>query len=444
VKWNLLLIGLLCWIEISAFARGLPAELPPQINNDAEFLDLIQRRAFDYFWMEANPVNGLIRDRSTPDSKCSIAAVGFGLSAIAVAIDREWVTREAGRDRVHTTLTTFLNLPQSSEPDATSGYRGWFYHFLDMQTGLRAWDCELSSIDTALLLAGVLDVGLYFDRNNDYEREIRDTASALVSRVDWNWMRNGKSSLTMGWRPEQGFLSSRWEGYNEAMILYILGLGAENDPLPESAWSAWTATYSWKNQYGHEYLAFPPLFGHQYSHVWIDFQGIADAFMRSKGIDYFENSRRATFAQQAYAIENPLGHVGYGQWMWGMTACDGPGRDGIRGYSARGAPPPPDHDDGTLAPTAVGGSVPFAPEICIPTLRHFYDEHGEQLWTRYGFRDAFHLGLQWYGPDVLGIDQGCLMLMIENHRTGRTWSRMKTHPILQRGLNRAGFQSVAP
>lgn len=421
--------------------EGLPPLPPPPVADANAVLDQIQRTAVDYFWQEANPDNGLIRDRSRPDSKCSIAAVGFGLSALVVGMERGWVDREAGRERIRTTLRTFWTLPQGPQTEGVAGYRGWFYHFLEMDTGLRAWNCELSSIDTALLLAGVLDAELYFDGKDPIDVEIRDLAERLLGRVDWNWMRFGQPSLTMGWRPEQGFLSSRWHGYNEAMILYLLGLGVVRDPLPATSWSAWTETYEWGSQHGQEYIVFPPLFGHQYSHVWVDFRGVADDWMRLRGIDYFENSRRATLAQQAYAIENPKGHRGYGRWVWGLTACDGPVREGYRGYSARGAPPP-ENDDGTLAPTAVGGAVPFAPEICIPTLEHLYREYGEALWTRYGFRDAFHLGLDWYGPDVLGIDQGCMLLMIENYRTGSIWERMKRHPVFQRGLERAGFRPL--
>jgi len=293
----------------------------------------------------------------------------------------------------------------------------------------------------------------------------------------------------MGWRPETGFIRSRWIGYNEAMILLLLGLGANDNadteaqrasgilpaeeakelptgrrqhdgpagsqyaPIrglgraPELAgrallpefWNEWTRGYQWKTSYGQSFVHFPPLFGHQYSHCWIDFRGIADDYMRGKGIDYFENSRRATLAQRAYCVANPGRFKGYGELVWGLTACDGPGFGKFRAYSARGAPPP-ENDDGTIAPTAAGGSLPFAPEICIPTLRHFYALYRPNIWTRYGFCDAFNLTADWWDTEVLGIDQGPILIMIENYRTGRVWKTFMKAIEIQRGLRNAGFQ----
>lgn len=441
-RW--ILVWLIGWAAVPRVAvAALPPAPLPVVRSDEEFLDVLQRTAFQYFWEHANPDNGLVRDRSTPTSKCSIAATGFGLSALPVGIDRGWITRAAGRARVLTTLRTLARLPQGPAAEDVAGHRGWFYHFLEMETGLRAWKCELSSIDTALLLAGVLDAAQYFTDPQPDEVEIRRLASLLLERVDWHWMRNGADSLSMGWHPEKGFIGTHWVGYNEAMILYLLGLGVEKEPLEASAWAAWTSGYVWTTQYGQSFVEFPPLFGHQYSHVWVDFRGLADPWLQARGIDYFENSRRATLAQHAYALDNPMGWQGYGPFAWGLTACDGPGRGRFRDYSARGAPPV-EFDDGTLAPTAVGASVPFAPDICLPTLRHYFDAFGDRLWTRYGFRDAFNLEANWWGPDVLGIDQGPILLMLENHRTGRVWSRVTRHPVIQRGLRRAGFQPVLP
>ena len=417
---------------------ALPPVLPPVLAGDAAFLETLQRTAFDFFWQEANPRNGLIRDRTRPDSKCSIAAVGFGLSALPIGVEHGWVSRADAAQRTVTTLRTFAHGPQGPEAAGTLGHRGWFYHFLEMDTARRAWKCELSSIDTALLLAGVVDAGQFFDRGDPVEREIRDLGTRLVSAVDWEWMRDSGDTLTMGWHPETGFIRSRWRGYNEAMILYLLALGAPSNPLPSRAWTAWTETYSWQTHHGQSYVVFPHLFVHQYSHCWVDFRGIADAAMAAHGIDYFENSRRATLAQQAYAKANPLGHPGYGDRVWGFTACDGPD-----GYAARGAPPA-DHEDGTIAPTAAGGSLPFAPEICLPTLREFHARWGRELWTCYGFRDAFNVRSNWFASDVLGIDQGPILLMAENHRTGATWRRMQRSPILQRGLAAAGFRPLSP
>lgn len=418
---------------------ALPPADPPSVSTDHELLTALQRSAFDFFWQEANPKNGLIPDRTQPGSKSSIAAVGFGLSALPIGIQHGWVTRTAAASRAALTLRTFDEGPQGPQAEGVIGYRGWFYHFLEMDTARRTWKCELSSIDTALFLAGALDVGLFFDDAADsMEREIRDRSERLVRRVEWDWMRHRGDTLTMGWHPETGFLPSRWRGYNEAMLLYLLALGAPAQPLPPKAWSAWSETYSWQTHYGQSYVHFPHLFAHQYSHCWVDFRGLRDEALRPHGIDYFENSRRATLAQQAYARDNPLKHPGYGEFVWGFTASDGP-----RGYSAHGAPPS-DNDDGTIAPTAAGGSLPFAPEICLPTLREFHSRWGRQLWTRYGFRDAFNIRSNWFASDVLGIDQGPILLMAENHLTGSTWQRMKRSPILQRGLAAAGFLPQQP
>jgi hypothetical protein len=415
---------------------------PRPFASDADFLEYLQHAAFDYFWDEANPTNGLIRDRSTPDSFCSIAAVGFGLTAIGIGIDHGWITRAAGRDRTLATLRTFREQPENANPAGAIGYRGWFYHFLDMNTGRRWGKVELSSIDTALLLAGVLDARQYFDGAEPREVRIRSLANAIYHRVDWGWMADGGSTFAMGWTPESGFLSARWVGYNEGMILYLLGLGTRTHPAPNVQWTAWTSGYRWQTNYGYAFVGFPPLFGHQYSHCWIDFRHLADPYMRARRLTYFENSRRATLAQRAYAIANPGHHLGYGSNVWGFTACDGPGRGPYRGYAARGAPPAT-NDDGTIAPTALGGSLPFAPEDCLPALRTLYDRFRTRLWCRYGFRDAFNLTARWWDPDVLGIDQGPILIMAENYRNQAVWRRFMRAPEVQRGLRAAGF-TVAP
>ena len=438
-----------------------------EFQSDGEFLELLERKAFDYFWLESNPSNGLVRDRSRSNSYCSIAAVGFGLTAIGVAIDHGWITRDQGRARVLQTLKTFQEKPQGTEAAGAIGYKGWFYHFLDMNTGLRAWKCELSSIDTCLLLAGLLYAREYFDGPQGDEAAIRDLANRIGARIDWHWMTNptrplssslsrpagegarneqeGASednSLSMGWHPETGFIKRRWIGYNEAMILYLLGLGAGSNPLAAKSWLTWTRGYEWKTSHSQSFIHFAPLFGHQYSHCWIDFRGIADDYMRNKGIDYFENSRRATLAQRAYCSANPGKFKGYSKLVWGLTACDGPGFGKFAAYSARGAPPS-ENDDGTIAPTAAGGSIPFAPGICIPTLRHFYDQYRKDIWTPYGFCDAFNLSANWCDPEVLGIDQGPILIMIENYRTGRVWKTFMKAPEIQRGLKAAGFRNIA-
>ena len=404
----------------------------PEALDDDAFLDLVQHTAFDYFWYEANPDNGLIRDRSIDTSPSNIAAVGFGLSALTVGSDRGWISREAARQRVRTTLTFFFKSPQGPEADAT-GYKGFYYRFLDMQTGRRTWNVELSSIDTALLLAGVLHVQQYFDQDNPAEAEIRALAEALYRRVDWRWMQVRPPKISHGWRPETGFLPYDWRGYSEAMILYLLALGSSTSPVSGAAWEAWTSTYAWETHYGHAFVVFPPLFGHQYTHTWIDFRGLQDAFMRDKGIDYFENSRRATLANRAYAIANPQGWQDYNENMWGITASDI-----CMDYTARGAAPVL-NDDGTVAPTAPGGSFAFTPHMSLAALRHMYDAYRTQLWGSYGFKDAFNPSANWFSSSYLGIDQGPIVLMIENARSGRIWDVTMRSAAIQRGLQQAGF-----
>lgn len=426
----LLCLTILVVLLSSSSALALPTE---------QLLDEVQHRAFDYFWNEANPSNGLVKDRSTSGSPASIASVGFGLTAIAIGIDHGWVSRADGRDRVLTTLQTFWNGPQGTASSGTIGYKGLFYHFLDMNTGTRAWNSELSTIDTALLMAGVLDAKQYFDTTDALDIQIRDLADSLYQRVDWEFMRASGVGIRMGWNPEGGFTSfGTWVGYNEAMILYILALGSPTHPVLSSTWFTWTSGYNWSTQYGYEYLVFPPLFGHQYSHCWIDFRGIQDVYMQSKGSTYFENSRKATLAAHAYCVDNPLGWLGYGDLLWGLTASDDPG-----GYLAHGAPPA-QNDNGTISPTAAASSIAFAPEIVIPTLHYMYDNLYADLWSVYGFKDAFNLTQGWWATDYLGIDEGPIVIMIENYLNDSVWSRFMQNADVQRGLETATFTTATP
>jgi hypothetical protein len=428
------------------------------------FLDTVQRRTFDWFWETTNPANGLVPDRWPTKSFSSVAAVGFGLTSYLVGVERGWISRDQARDRVLATLRFFERAPQGAEATNVAGHRGFFYHFLDMERGLRFEKVELSTIDTGLLLMGVLSARQDFDHADAGDSTVRALADSIYFRVDWPWARNGGASLTMGWHPETGFIDSRWIGYDEAMLLYALALGSPTHPIGSEAWTAWTAGYKWDRFQGQEYVMFGPLFGHQYSHVWLDFRGIGDAYMRGRGIDYFENSRRATLAHRAYATANPNGWRGYADSVWGLTASDGPldsafvllGRQRqFHTYWARGAGTDEINDDGTLVPTAAGGSVPFAPEIAIPALAAMRRQYGDPLFGRYGFVDAFnpslvdanlkvpqgriHPGVGWFDTDYLGIDQGPILLMIENQRTQFVWRLMRTNPHLTRGLCRAGF-----
>jgi hypothetical protein len=407
--------------------------LPHPFANNDEFLDYVQRTCFDYFWYSANPLNGLVPDRSATGSACSIAAVGFGLTAIGIAADHGWITRTAAVARVLTTLSTFWQGPQGSGTTGVIGYNGWFYHFLDMNTALRTGS-ELSSVDTCLLLAGILYAKQYFNGPGADEASIRTLADAIFNRVNWTFMSQGTNAVAMGWQPGSGFSGfGNWIGYNEGMIIYCLGLGTATNPLPASSWNTWTSGYTWGTFYGQTHVPFPPLFGHEYSHCWIDFRHIADAFMNSHNSTYFENSRRAALAQVAYCSTVP--HVGYSGTIWGLTACDGPPPNG---YAARGLPPS-GLDDGTIAPTAAGGAISFTPEYSLPTLQAFYSRFRTHIWTEYGFRDSFNLEDSWYDTDELGIDQGPIVIMIENYRNQKVWRLFMQNPEAQRGLQRAGF-----
>jgi hypothetical protein len=426
-------------------------------------LDRIERDTFQWFWDTTNPANGLVPDRWPTESFSSIAAVGFGLTAYGIGAERGWVTREAAAERVLTTLRFFLDAPMGPQPSGVAGHRGFYYHFLDMESGARFEQVELSSIDTTLLLAGALFCQSYFDRDDATEQAIRGAAEELYRRAEWTFFLARPPLMSMGWKPEEGLLPYDYIGYNETMILYILAIASPTHPIPADAWRAYTNSYHWATFYGYEHLNFGPLFGHQYSHVWIDFRGIQDEYMRGKGIDYFENSRRATLSQRAYAIANPGGWRGYGENIWGLTACDGPldatltidGRQRtFHTYFARAAAANEIRDDGTIAPTAAIASVAFTPEISIAAAAEMRRRFGEHVYRQYGFIDSFNEtlnvavpthhgavvpGVGWFNTDYLGIDQGPIVAMIENHRSGLVWETMKKNPHIARGLRLAGF-----
>jgi hypothetical protein len=436
---RIMLAAALLALTIPVLIGLTPGTARAQLTTEA-MLDSIQHASFLYFWNEANPLNGLIKDRSTSASPASIAAVGFGLSSICTGVDRGWVTRGQGAARVLTTLQTFWDPEaQGSGTYGYIGYKGLFYHFLDMNVAVRTWDCELSTIDTALLMAGILDAKMYFAGSDTNEVAIRALADSIYRRADWNYMRNSSSGIYMGWKPGTGFTGfSQWKGYNEAMILYILALGSPTHPVPSSTWFYWMSGYQWSSYYGYSYYVFAPLFGHQYSHCWVDFRAVQDTIMKVRGITYFENSRRATLAQRAYARANPSHWTGYSDSLWGLTASDIP-----NGYNARGAPPA-QSDDGTITPTAPLGSLPFAADSVIPTIRNLFNNY-PSLWGPYGFRDAFNLSTNpvWYDTDYIGIDQGPIVMMIENYRTGAIWNRFMQNADVQRGMTAATFRPSA-
>ncbi len=430
-------------------------ELPSDSGND-ELLDHLQRITFDYFWNEVNPENGLIADSTRDRSAASIAAVGFALTIYPIAVERGLISRAQAAARTLTTLRFFWQSPQGRAADAT-GYKGFYYHFLEMANGRRKQQSELSTIDTTFLLAGALTAAQYFKAADGVEREIRELADMLYRRVDWPWAQDGQASVSMGWTPENGFVVNRWLGYSEALLLYLLGLGSPTHPLPPESYAAWTSTYQWKTLYGYEQLYAGPLFIHQFSHLWVDFRRIQDAYMRAEGIDYFENSRRATYTQQQYAIDNPHNFACYDEYCWGITASDGPGETVIEingqqrqfhAYLARGVPFGP--DDGTLSPWAAVASLPFAPEIVLPTLQVLTELHTGET-APYGFKGSFNptypnetangqqSTMGWISSWHLGINQGPIVIMTENYRSSLIWRLMRDCPYLVRGLQRADF-----
>jgi hypothetical protein len=417
-----------------------------------KLLSDIQSDAFKYFMHEVNPANGLVADSTKGGWPSSIAAVGMALSAYPIGVEHGFITREEAMVRTLRKLRFFAGSEQSTRPDAT-GYKGFYYHFLDMQTGRRAWQCELSTIDSTILFAGMLVAAAYFDHDAEDEHEIRTLADYLYRRADWRWAINGGVTLTHGWTPEAGFLTYRWDEYDESTLAYVLGLGSPTLPLPVESYQAHRSSCHWKKVYDYEYLYAAPLFAHQFSHIWIDFRGIQDTFMREHGSDYFKNSRHATYVQREYAKRNPNGFKGYSEVGWGLTACEGPGPkeliiDGVKrvffDYVARGVPDGP--DDGTLAPWAVVASLPFAPEIVVPALEHFDQievgaDHPYGLEATFNptFADEKGRGCGWLSPWHFGINQGPIVLMIENHRTDFVWRLMCNNPYLIEGLRRAGF-----
>ncbi|EIL97030.1 Tat pathway signal protein [Rhodanobacter thiooxydans] len=440
------------------------ADLPARQQT---LVDDLQRRSFDWFWQSGNPQNGLVPDSWPGQSFSSIAAVGFGLTAYGIGVERHYITREQAVERTLATLRFFADAPQNASEDGASGYHGFFYHFLDMRSGKRfaRWT-ELSSVDTTLLLGGVLFAQSYYDRDTPLEAEIRQLADTIYRRVDWPWMQPRKPLISMGWTPGGQFIPSDWKGYNEGMLVYILALGSPTHPVGPDAWTAWLSTnhLTWGSFQGQTFLNFAPMFGHQYSQSWVDFRGIRDAWSREHDLDYFENSRRATYAQRSYAIANPGHWTGYGANVWGLTASNGPGglvvksAEGDRtfhGYTARGVGLDYISDDGTIAPTAAAGSIAFAPELVIPALATMQQRYGKYIYNKYGFVDAFNLsfhtpttlrtgklvpGVGWVDTLQLGIDQGPIVLMIENWRNGFVWKVMKKNPYIRKGLERAGFE----
>lgn len=417
------------------------------LSDDALVLRL-QRAAFSYLLEYSNPENGLVADTSRENSPCSIAVVGFALSCYPIGVRNGWLPRAEAIARTLATLRFFLNSEQSDQSGAT-GYKGFYYHFLDMKTGKRVWQCELSLIDTTLLMAGVLIAGSYFDGDGE-EAEIRALADTLYRRVDWRWAQYGTETVSQGWKPECGFLHYGWEGYNEATILYMLGLGSPSFPLTPSGYKSWGLTYQWENLTDSDVLYSGPLFTHLFSHAWIDFRGIQDDFMREKRSDYFENTKAAIAVHREYGERNPHDFKGYSRNFWGITAGDGPSDRDLRldgrdqrffGYMSRGVPYGP--DDGTIAPWAMLATLPFDADAALSGTRNLLERY-----TRVCVQDRFASGFNptliadgrgWLSEGWYGLDQGLLVMMIENHRSGMIWDLFRKSPYVQAGLKGAGF-----
>ena len=405
----------------SPAAPPIPTSLSPE---DDQFLNDLEHASFLFFWEQANPPTGLIKDRCNVRVKdtstaASIASTGFGLTAICIGEMRGFVSHSEARERVLQCLSFLWHkLPT---------HRGFFYHFANIDTGERMWDSEVSSVDTAILLCGILTCRQHF-----HDETISELAHAIFDRVEWTWLSEDTTLLSHGWTPELGFIPSRWDLYSELMMMYLLGLGSSTHPLASEAWFAWKRTTFEYD--GLRYIgSFAPLFVHQYSQAWFDFRGKRDRYA-----DYFQNSVIATDVHRRFCLELNVQFPDYSNALWGITASDSE-----RGYVAWGGPPATGPIDGTVVPAAAGGSLPFAPQSTMRVLRTIHD-HYPNAWCRYGFVDAFNPLTGWYDSDVIGIDVGIIMLMAENARTGFVWETFMKNPEAQRGMEIAGFKPYNP
>ena len=416
--------GVLALAPTSAFSGSLFGGASALTSEDAAFLDDLIRQGSLFFWEQASPTTGQVLDRAhhdlngarDPRRMASIAATGFGLSALCIADKYGYLPHDKIVERVRTTLDWHLN----KFPEV----HGFYYHFSDIETGERVKGVELSSIDTALLLCGVLTARAYFD-----DPKIKSLAQQIYERVDWPWMLNGGDTFSMGWHPEKGFLSSRWNKYCELMMIYLLAIGSPTHPVPAALWNNFTRP---KIKYaGIEYISGDdPLFTHQYTQAYYDFRNKRDAYA-----NYFDNSAMATKAHKAFCLSYPKW---YSEDYWGISASDYEG-----GYTAWGGPPKQGPIDGTVVPCAAAGSLAFLPNECLPVLRSMRSKYGKQAWTRYGFVDAFHPAANWYDPDVLGIDQGISVVMAENLRSGLVWSSFMRNKECVNAMQLVGFHTHA-
>lgn len=417
-----MLVALAATAGCALAPRGMAfADEPWKVNKEDEaFLDDLERQGCLFFWEQASPNTGQILDRARnsltgerdPRRMASIASTGFGLTALCIADHRGYLPHAQIVERVKTTLQWHLDkLPE---------VHGFFYHFTDIETGTPVPGVELSSIDTSLLLCGILTARAYFD-----DAQIHSLAQQIYERVDWPWMLNGGKTFSMGWHPDKGFLHVRWEKYCELMMIYLLAIGSPTHPVAPGYWNSFTRPVI--HYKGYDYIGGnDPLFTHQYSQAWYDFRGKRDAYA-----DYFENSVTATRAHRAFCLSYPKW---YSEDYWGVTASDYEG-----GYTAWGGPPAQGPLDGTVVPSAAAGSLAFLPVDCLSVLRAMRAKWGKQAWGRYGFVDAFHPAANWYDPDVLGIDQGISVMMAENLRSGLLWTTFMRNRECVSSMQRAGF-----
>jgi hypothetical protein len=409
------------WSKQTASSAAAPSEKNFSDSDDA-FLEELEKASFQYFWGQAHPETGIVLDRCHARNPItnevgSIAATGFGLTALCIGEKRKFISRRETEARALNTLRfLWKKLPN---------HRGFFYHFGNINTGERIWDSEVSSVDTAILLCGVLTCRQHF-----LHSEISELAQEIFNRVDWNWLSEDTPILPHGWTPESGFLQYRWGDYSEMMMMYLLGLGSSSHALPAEAWNAWKRTTFEYD--GIRYIgSFAPLFIHQYSQAWFDFRGKRDRYT-----DYFQNSILATDVHRRFCLDMSAQFPDYSDDLWGITASDSPA-----GYVVWGGPPATGPIDGTIVPCAAAGSLPFLPEATMRVLRTIKDHYGTNAWTQYGFVDAFNPLKDWYDTDVVGIDIGISMVMAENARTSFVWNTFMKNPEAQRGMERAGFKA---
>lgn len=421
------------WTPILLIAFLFPSVAAQSISKqDDLFLEDLQRRSFNFFWEQADPETGLVRDRARTDGKphdedhrntASIAATGFGLTSLCIAAERRWIPVKDARERVRATLRFFA--------ERATHEHGWFYHWMDARTGERVWRSEISSIDTALLLGGVLTARQYFRA----DPEIVRWATTIYERIDFPWMLNGHPLLlSHGWRPEDGFIKHRWADYSESASLYLMAIGSPKHPIPPESWYAWKR--DWVDYGGYKYISAPaPLFIHQYSHAWVDFRGRREN--RAPNVDYFENSVLATRAHRQFCLDLAKEFPTYTKDIWGISASDS-----AKGYVAWGGPPRHEAIDGSVIPCAAGGSLMFTPDTALPALRAMREQFGDKIYGHYGFTDAFNPKTGWVDPDVIGIDVGVILLSAENLRSGNVWRWFMRNREIVQAMNKIGLQTA--